>query len=240
MKRLLTICAVTGMILAMSGTALGQIIELDMLDATVEPAGNPGGRFGVIDVTGVYGTPGAGLYLDSAQISLWTDSGDPAANMGSIDMGTGAFALNWAAEIGLEVYDAGVGGTLIGFAQINVVMPETGLLDPGTGIVSSATASPVMGSLILKDLFDNPILLGDTIIGNCNNCEVTPAAFGEFDGVFLPDSPCFGPEIDFRLPGLGDQLLYAELSGTFHLTPEPATIAVLSIGALALIRKRQK
>ncbi|MCC6425885.1 MAG: hypothetical protein IT435_03590 [Phycisphaerales bacterium] len=208
-------------------------VELDGLDGTASPV--VGDTFPAVDALGLYGAPGAPLFLSPAAIGLWSDSGIPGANKGSIDLTTNAFALNWGARSTLDIFDAT--GAMVGHGEILEVLPETGTFDPNTGQGTSATSGPEHGIFIIKDLGGNVLAIGDKIDQNQNNFAMAPDGGGGFDGIFLAGS---GPELSIVLPSqLGGGEFMAELTGNFHLIPAPGTALMIAGACITMPRRRR-
>lgn len=220
----------------LDSTARSQVLNivLDGLDGSASPLG--GGQFPAIDVNGLLGPRGAAIFFDPADIGLWRNSGIPGANRGTIDLGQGTFALNWGASVAFEVFDS-TGQRQIGMADILEVLRETGTFDPGSLLGTSQTPGPVPAILNLRDLAGRNVLQGPITINNKNSFRLAPDGMGGFGGLFLPGG---GPEITVVLPPeLGGGALLADLTGTFHLIPEPASLSLLGLGLLLVSRCRR-
>jgi hypothetical protein len=221
----------------------GVPVELTGLSATGTPAGDPTGKFAVVDVTGYYGNVGASILFSAAQAALWTDSGIAGANVGSLDPALGTFAMNWATEALFSVFDA-TGNIQIGTGMLLVVSPEAGSYDPFTGDFTSETTVPAPAQIVLHRPGGPDWVPAPAGWININRGETQPSFWDAptvVDGVFRADwTP--GPELTIGMPPeLGSGTLYADLSGTFTLNviPEPSALSLLAPGGLAMLRRRR-
>ena len=204
-------------------------IALTNIDATASPAGGAT-NFAAVDVAGFYGSPGANIYLGPAQLSLWTNSGDHAANIGVLNPTAGTFALNWTCQALFGVFDAS--GSQIGTGTLFVDSPETGTYNTNTGIVLSETTSPSSAQMVLKRSGSSNSTTNNSTIVNINFFLLAAMAPGEYQGTFQPPPP---DPLTITLPSaLGGGVLNADLSGTIVLA-EGTAIPTLSEWGLIIM-----
>lgn len=218
-------------------------LQLDALDATITPSnGGVSGMFPAVDVNGYYGTPFAPVYMHNFQTEVWTDCPMPGANQGWLDTDTGLMALNWGIKASFDVFDGGFAH--IGTGEIRIGMAEEGGFNPMTGEFYMASINLATGDTGTITVDDDDGDSGDTderviVINNNKGGDIIINAFDDFDGTFDPGA-IPGPELGITLPiDWGGAILFGDLSGTFHMTPEPATLGLLALGAVAVVRRRR-
>lgn len=216
-------------------------IQLTALDASVFPVGDPGGAFPVVDVTGLFGSPGADLDLSILGVGLLTNSGIPGANLGAIDPVAGTFALNWGFLARGQFLDAA--GGLVGTATITGVLPETGTFDAATGRGTGQTSGFVTTSMEVFDPFGTLLDTLDLLAEKDNTFLIEILFPDPSPGEFEPNPGVAGGPIRLRLPpALGGGVPVADLRGNFEIrpVPEPRSILLLAFGAAALARRPKR
>lgn len=226
----------------------GQVIPIALTGMdTIGSVDGSGGGFPITDVTGLYGTVGANLQLSAAQISLWTTSGDPAANTGWVDPIAGTNAITWSIQATFNVLDAL--GTTVGTGTLFLDAAETGTYDPVSGMITSG--NPNLEPAIM-------LLIGPSFseLLPCTIYNFPPMPCGGYPKPVPPPPPPpppkkttygwfvdTGPALTAYWPtelGGGEQPIY--LTGTFDVTvvPEPTTLVLLGVGGLAMMRRRRQ
>lgn len=209
-------------------------VRLTSLTANVFPEENPAGLIPISDETDFFGL-GAGtpLGLRATSVSLFTTSGVADANLGTVDITNGGFALNWGFVANLNVFN---GTALVGTAQASGVLREAGAFDPVTGIGTSATAAPQVAVFdLFRGVGTGARKRTNTTVNNVNIFGAIRTPTG-FDGTFLSPTD-LDVTFDSDLGGGTQQL---GLTGGFTLTaiPEPFSASLLLTGLAVLAAGR--
>ena len=268
MKRLITICLVVGMVLAVSGAA--QAIDIDGTFAPGEwdGLGLTTGAWNVIP--GTYELPHVYAYADTSWLYMGFETfgadSDP-----SFPMGTAVYGAVMAANIGADraltlspTATLGENGCW-SFAMENFTDTTDGMFDTGLsqykyndagvdGLLSPQTFGQPASDLgtdfviafsdsgstqiieykiaidALETAFGRTYLDGTISVGN----ELKIVGF--FNRNAQAWAPISYPDGGQWGPSFGDHAGYA----TITVVPEPATLALLGLGALSLLRRRKK
>ena len=207
---------------------------------TIGSSDGNGGGFSVIDETGYYGTAGANLQLSAPQISLWTTSGDPAANTGLVDPIAGTCAITWSIQAAFNVLNAS--GTTVGTGTLFLDAAETGTYDPVSGMLTSGNPDLEPAQMVLSG--------GSGRSLTCTVYNFPPYPCGGFPkkpqpSPQAPNTTTYawfentGPALTLNLPtalGAGQDPVY--LTGTFDVESAPelsTTWLLLLIGLGGLL-----
>jgi autotransporter-associated beta strand protein len=152
----------------------------------------------------------------------------------------------------------GAGKSLKGGGRVLGDLVVGGTLSPGEspGILSVEDITFAAGSILNMELggtvrgggYDALVSSGDVVLQDGSTLSVTlisgfaPELGHEFD--ILDFSSLSGQFTTINLPALADGLSWSTdelyLNGTIGVTPEPATLALLALGGLALLSRRRK
>lgn len=251
--------------IAIQSTASAQLVQIRLteLNPYVEPFGSQGGRFSATDRDDFFGLGiDAPLNLQFMSGRLLTDSGLPGAGEGFVDLSTGAFAMNWAYSVDLDVES---GDLSVGTLTLSGVFHETGTIDLTTGIGQSSNGGYETGAAAKKKPAPPkpkpappprptppvaplpptpapppppPAPAPGSTSGNCNSQSFYILLVAQSE--FIPNPT--GAEINLELPvDLGGGLLSASLLGNFSVTPvpEPSTIWWIVVGAAPIFFGRR-
>jgi hypothetical protein len=247
MKKLITICAVLTMILAVSGAAQAtttvQGFESDTGDwsGTVTRANSPltpaGGSYYAIVQNGAY------TYFDHAASPVWTGPYTQSIDV-YIDSDAGAVGAKWNFDMGINrasdgtwLDDTGIGA---GKAEDGWYVVYTGnageYVGGGTKIDTSGwyTIGAVWtagDNFLTRHVFVEP--LNGAEIYSFDNTK-TYQGLAVLDHNLRPGGPSYGWFSQLTMSGG-----LAVDNATLTVVPEPATMALLGLGALSLLRRKK-